>query len=114
MFGGNILEISGPCFFENDTIKLVLGDLSHPYSIGECYRVSKIKAKCEIPPLTARGRILVGVSLSGGASVSYTTRITVGKSTCIIYDILYRPTDQTFTLMDTIPYSSSNPDLPLR
>ena len=79
MFGGNILEVSGPCFYESDTIELLFGNISLTYGKGECYRISDIKAKCEVPPLTARGRIAITVSLNGGISTSYIGSITVGK-----------------------------------
>ncbi|XP_061188230.1 sushi domain-containing protein 2-like [Saccostrea echinata] len=76
MFGGNIVEVQGPCFYENDIIKLVVGNISNPYGTGDCYRVSEIKARCTIPPLTARGRVTVGISLND-ISTMYTTTITV-------------------------------------
>lgn len=79
MFGGNILEVSGPCFLENEVIALLFGDPSKPIAIGECFRFSEIKAKCEVPPLTARGRVQVWVSLNGGVSISFKTSVTVGK-----------------------------------
>lgn len=79
MFGGNILDVSGPCFSENEVIALLFGDPSKPIAIGECFRFSEIKAKCEVPPLTGRGRVQVGVSLDGGVSISYRTSVTVGK-----------------------------------
>lgn len=79
MFGGNILEVSGPCFLENEVIALLFGDPSKPIAIGECLRFSEIKAKCEVPPLTARGRVQVWVSLDGGVSISFKTSVTVGK-----------------------------------
>lgn len=77
MFGGNILEVSGPCFLENEVIALLFGDPSKPIAIGECFRFSEIKAKCEVPPLTARGRVQVWVSLDGGVSISFKTSVTV-------------------------------------
>nr|XP_022326514.1 sushi domain-containing protein 2-like [Crassostrea virginica] len=77
MFGGNILEVSGPCFYESDTIELLFGNIFLTYGKGECYRISDIKAKCEVPPLTARGRIAITVSLNGGISTSYIGSITV-------------------------------------
>lgn len=79
MFGGNILDVSGPCFSENEVIALLFGDPSKPIAIGECFRFSEIKAKCEVPPLTGRGRVQVGVSLDGGVSITYRTSVTVGK-----------------------------------
>lgn len=55
MFGGNILEVLGFCFLENEVIVFLFGDFFKLIVIGECFWFFEIKVKCEVFFLIVRG-----------------------------------------------------------
>ena len=75
MFGGTIIDISGPCFTNNrNDIKCRFGQKSvSPISI------SATKARCVVPPLSERGRITLSLSVNGGRNFPFESPFTVGK-----------------------------------
>ncbi|KAK3576419.1 hypothetical protein CHS0354_025181 [Potamilus streckersoni] len=75
MFGGEMIDVAGPCF---DQAKLLckFGDLRSGKTSTGVY-VSKTKMRCPVPMLTERGRIQLSLSINGGATFQYFTNYTV-------------------------------------
>ena len=77
MFGGEIIDVSGPCIRTNNLndIKCQFGQKSSNSPI----RISTTKVRCVVPHLSERGRIKLSLSVDRGRSYPFETHFTIGK-----------------------------------
>jgi hypothetical protein len=102
MFGGNIVNVSGPCFLNSANIKCRFGSVvSTAYNWGDMMQVM-----CVQPMLYEVGPITLSVSTDGGANYYFSTTYTViqqervpglGVSVANANDDWLNPTTMTLT-----------------
>ncbi|XP_052792972.1 sushi domain-containing protein 2-like [Mya arenaria] len=73
MFGGKMIDVSGPCFQANQRYRCYFGEIVDDIYSDATY-VSQTKVRCPIPKLYQRGRITLTLQTS---SRSYNTTITI-------------------------------------
>ncbi|XP_013418585.1 sushi domain-containing protein 2-like [Lingula anatina] len=70
MFGGNVVEFTGPCFSPSDHITCTFNDVE----VSATY-INRLRAQCVVPNLTVRGQVQLTVSLNSGHKYSTTYTI---------------------------------------
>ncbi|KAL3880389.1 hypothetical protein ACJMK2_032633 [Sinanodonta woodiana] len=75
MFGGEMIDVAGPCFNQANLICKLGDHRSSKTSIG--VYVSTTRMRCPVPMLTERGRIQLSISMNGGATFQYFAHYTV-------------------------------------
>ena len=76
MFGGRMIDVSGPCFKQRSGIRCRFGEDSN--AVVDAIYVSLTRVRCMVPRLTVRGRITLSLSIGGGSNFPYTAPFTVG------------------------------------
>lgn len=79
MFGGRMIDISGPCFADSiNNIRCRFGNTPSPP-----VTVNTTRLRCVVPHLTVRGIVKLSVSVDGGRSYPYETPFTIGNVSLI-------------------------------
>jgi hypothetical protein len=78
MFGGKMLDISGPCMLANTQpiVKCRFGSDDNLVTYG--YKVNAMKVRCSVPWMSIRGWVKVELSLDNQPFL-YSTNILIGK-----------------------------------
>ncbi|XP_045204399.2 sushi domain-containing protein 2-like [Mercenaria mercenaria] len=79
MFGGKLIDISGPCFIRSQNIYCRFQDPNTmTYSPeGKAIYVSQTRVRCVVPQLLVRDRVILQLSTDDGHTYPYTTNFTI-------------------------------------
>ncbi|XP_053399387.1 sushi domain-containing protein 2-like isoform X2 [Mercenaria mercenaria] len=79
MFGGKMIEISGPCFTDRQQIFCRFEDQNHVTSASEVLAsyVSRTHVRCVVPRLLVRDRVILSLSTDNGRTYPYSTTFTI-------------------------------------
>lgn len=79
MFGGKMIDISGPCFTRNQQILCKFEDPNHATQASEVKAtyVSQTRVRCMVPRLLVRDRVILSLSTNNGNTYLYSTEFTI-------------------------------------
>lgn len=80
MFGGKMIDISGPCFTNSNKILCRFGDQSFAHQeslVTKAIFVNQLHVRCIVPRLLIRDSVKLSLSLDNGLSYPYYTYLTI-------------------------------------
>ncbi|XP_048243835.1 uncharacterized protein LOC124112947 [Haliotis rufescens] len=116
MFGGELLDISGPCMDDvNVNVMCRFGSGESAFT-SQGFRFNSMRLKCPVPRLTQRGSVTVAVSVDGGimfngeGAINVVMPLRLPKSSLVLNPAWFEVTPQELNMTwdpDTI---TSHPD----
>ncbi|XP_060564063.1 sushi domain-containing protein 2-like isoform X2 [Ruditapes philippinarum] len=79
MFGGKMIDLSGPCFTPNQNIFCRFEDPNHATTPSEerASYISRTRVRCVVPRLLVRDRVILSLSTDNGRTYPYSTTFTI-------------------------------------